>query len=82
MSITKQAMRVISIKLPRDLEQELSRLARKSNSSRSAILRDALEQYANNRPRSVTAAAGEVVGSVRAPRDLSTHKKHLVGYGE
>jgi len=75
-------MRVVSIKLPEGLDHELTEIARRRNTSRSAILREALEAFARGSKRSVTAAAGDLVGSVRGPRDLSTNPKHLTGYGE
>jgi hypothetical protein len=45
-------------------------------------LRAALETLARGSSRSVTASAGDLVGSLRGPRDLATHRKHLAGYGE
>lgn len=75
-------MRIVSIKLPEELDHELDEIARRRNASRSAILREALESFARGSKRSVTAAAGNLVGSLRGPRDLSTHAKHMSGYGE
>ena len=75
-------MRVVSVKLSADLDHALTEIARRRNASRSAILREALEAFARGSKRSVTAAAGELVGSVRGPRDLASNPKHLVGYGE
>ena len=75
-------MRVVSIKLPEDLDNELSEIARRRNATRSAVLREALEAFARGPRRSVTAAAGDLVGSLEGPRDLSTSKKHMAGYGE
>jgi metal-responsive CopG/Arc/MetJ family transcriptional regulator len=79
---TKAAMRVVSIKLPGDLDRKLNDIAKRRNASRSAILREALESFAHGTKRSVTSAAGNLVGSLRGPRDQSTHDKHLSGYGE
>lgn len=75
-------MRVVSIKLPEELDRKLSEIARRRNASRSAILREALESFARGSKRSVTAAAGELVGSLRGPHDLASNAKHLAGYGE
>jgi metal-responsive CopG/Arc/MetJ family transcriptional regulator len=79
---TKNAMRVVSIKLPEDLDEELTEIAKRLHTSRSAILREALEAFARGPRRSVTAAAGHLVGSLHGPRDLSTSDKHMAGYGE
>jgi len=82
MGNTRPSMRVVSLKLPEDLDRELTRIARRRHASRSAVLREALESFARGSQRSVTAAAGDLVGSLRGPRDLSTNAKHLAGYGE
>jgi predicted transcriptional regulator len=65
-------MRVISLKLPEELDRELTRIARDRQASRSAVLREALETFARGSQRSVTAAAGDLVGSLRGPTDLSS----------
>lgn len=75
-------MRVVSIKLPQKLDEELSEIAKRRNASRSAILREALQSFARGSKRSVTALAGDLVGSLRGPKDLSTSRRHLSGYGE
>jgi predicted transcriptional regulator len=76
-------MRAISLKLPDDLDKALTRIARKRHSSRSQVLREALESYTRGASEgSVTAAAGDLVGSLSGPRDLSTNPKYLAGYGE
>jgi len=79
---TRSGMRVVSIKLPEKLDEELSDIARRRNASRSAILREALQSFARGSRRSVTAAAADLVGSLHGPRDLSTNPKHMSGYGE
>jgi metal-responsive CopG/Arc/MetJ family transcriptional regulator len=75
-------MRSISLQLPTDLVRALMRIARERKVSRSQVLREALDSYARGSERSVTAAAGDLVGLLRGPRDLSTCPKHLFGNGE
>jgi Arc/MetJ-type ribon-helix-helix transcriptional regulator len=75
-------MRTVSFKLPADLDQALTELARRRRSSRSAVVREALERLAVSQPRSVTALAGDLVGSVEGPGDLSTNRKYMAGFGE
>lgn len=81
MGITRN-MRVVSIKLPEELDEQLSAIARRRNASRSAILREALEAFARQPKHSVTDAAAELVGSLKGPRDLSSNSKNLEGYGK
>ena len=69
------------MKLPENLDAQLTDLAKRRNASRSAIMREALELLARGTGTSVTAAAADLVGSLRGPKDLSTAKKHLDGYG-
>jgi predicted transcriptional regulator len=74
-------MRTVSFKLPAALDQSLDNLARQRHSSKSALVREALERLAKGTRRSVTARAGRLVGSLEAPADLSTHPRHMAGYG-
>lgn len=75
-------MRTVSFKLPEHLDDALSDLARRRKSSRSALLREALEGLATGGRRSVTAAVDRLVGPLDGPTDLSTNRKHLAGYGK
>lgn len=74
-------MRTTSLKLPEALDQRLGELARSRHVSRSFILREALEAYAASSGHSVTRAAGDMVGALAGPADLSTAPEHLDGYG-
>jgi Arc/MetJ-type ribon-helix-helix transcriptional regulator len=74
-------MRTVSFKLPEQLDEALSDLARRRKSSRSALVREALEALAKGKRRSVTAAVDELVVPLEGPVDLSTNPKHMVGYG-
>lgn len=75
-------MRPYSIKLTPALERLLGDLARERSVSRAQVVREALVAYAGRPVASVAAAAGELVGSLSGPRDLSTNPKHLSGFGE
>ncbi len=75
-------MKTVSFKLSEKLDRELDELARVRNSSRSALVREALEALAKGKRHSVTEAAKDLVGSIEGPSDLSTNPKHLSGYGK
>lgn len=75
-------MRTVSFKLPERLDDALSDLARRRNSSRSALVREALEDLAAGGRRSVMAAVDALVAPLDGPTDLSTNPKHLTGYGK
>ena len=74
-------MRTVSFKLPENLDDALSHLARERRSSRSALVREAIESLAKGKRRSVTALAADLVGSVDGPSDLATNPKHMLKYG-
>ncbi len=75
-------MRTVSFKLPEQLDDALSDLARRRKSSRSAVVREALQALATDNHRSVTAMVDDLVEPVDGPADLSTGPKHLAGYGK
>lgn len=75
-------MRTVSFKLSERLDDALRDLARLRRSSRSALVREALEALAAGKRRSVTAVVDELVGTLDGPADLSTNRRHMSGYGK
>ncbi|MBA3341596.1 MAG: ribbon-helix-helix protein, CopG family [Gemmatimonadaceae bacterium] len=75
-------MRTVSFKLSERLDDALSDLAQRRKSSRSSLVREALEALATGKRRSVTAVVDELVGSLDGSADLSTNPKHMAGYGK
>lgn len=76
-------MESMSIKLPRTLSAKVSRLAKRRNVSRTEIVRDALEAYTRAEGSTAGSAVSDLKGCLKGlPRDLSTNRKHLEGYGE
>ncbi len=75
-------MRTVSFKLPRRLDDALDEQARRRKSSRSALVREALETLATGERRSVTAAVVALVGTFEGPANLSTNPRHMAGYGK
>lgn len=77
-----EPMRTVSFKLPEDLDQALSEIARRKHSTRSAVVREAIEALTRVHGGSVLARAADLAGSVEGPADLSTSPKHMTGYGK
>jgi predicted transcriptional regulator len=77
----KPRMRISSFKLPDELDRALNEFAQMRGTTRSAIVREALESMIKGRRRSVTSLAGGLVGSVDGPADLSTNRKRMRRYG-
>jgi metal-responsive CopG/Arc/MetJ family transcriptional regulator len=79
-------MRTVSLKLPGSLDEKLAAIAAKRGTSKSAVVREALEAYVENdksiRPGSCLSLAGALVGCLAGPADLSFHKKHMKGFGK
>ncbi len=80
------AMRPVSFKLPRALDEQLTRLARRRRTTRSAVVREALEALeahdeTSSDTTTVTEAAADLVGVLSGPRDLSRSRRHMTGYG-
>ncbi len=78
-------MKTVSLKLPRSLDAKLTTVARRRRASKSAVVRDALEAFfaSDGRLRGVSVLdlAGDLAGCVEGPRDLSTNKKYMRGFG-
>lgn len=74
-------LKTLSIKVPASMSARVVKLARSRKSTVSAVVRDAIEQYAQAEV-SFGDAAREFVGCLDAgPGDLATNPKHLKGFG-
>lgn len=78
-------MKTVSLKMPDDLEMQLSEAARKTGRSKSLLVRMALSEFLPRRSRSSVrsflARASDLAGCIAAAPDLSTNKRQLEGYG-
>ncbi len=79
-------MKTLSLKLPDELDVRVGAVAKQRGSSKSEVVRSALEAYlageASPIPGSALDLAGDLVGALDGPVDLSCHEKHMRGYGE
>lgn len=74
-------MRIVTVKLPDDLDRMLDLLAQRQGATRSTVIRQALVALAAERGWSVGALAADLAGSLEGPRDLSTASEHMSEYG-
>jgi len=78
-------MKILSLKLPEDLAEQLTAQARARGTTKSEILREALADFLAKAPQpdrgSFLDLAGDLVGRLEGPGDLSYNKKHLANYG-
>jgi len=80
-------MSTLSLKLPAMLNREIEIEAKKRGISKSLLLRKAIMHYLhdNNPPvmqGSFLEMAADYCGIFRGPKDLSSNKEHLEGFGE
>ncbi len=73
-------MKAMSLKLPTDLRAWVTAEARRRQASESEIVRRSLEQArcgSSAKALSCADLAGDLVGSIEGPSDLSTNKAYL-----
>ena len=79
-------MKTIAIKLPDSLLTQLEKAAREGDENRSALVRQALEEFlSSKRKRKQTSCldlARDLAGSIVGPPDLSTNQAHMDEYGQ
>jgi predicted transcriptional regulator len=79
-------MKTLSLKLPDELNIKINAVAKRRRLSKSEIVRDALTAYLakETTPQKGSALdlAGDLVGSLEGPGDLSHHEEYMRGYGE
>lgn len=82
----EESVKTISLKLPEPLDARLTTLIQKRGMSKSAIIREALEEYLSREgepnPGSFLELAQDLCGCVEGAVDLSTNQGHLDGYGQ
>ena len=78
-------MTTVSLKLPDPLALRLAQTAKNRSTSKSAVIRDALEAYLSGietHPQgSALSLASDVQGMLSGPEDLSTNKNYLRNFG-
>jgi predicted DNA-binding protein len=79
-------MKTLTFKLPASLEARLASASRRRRVSKSAIVREALENHFSHRESanedSFTALAADYCGRLKdGPSDLSSNKQRLKGFG-
>ncbi len=78
-------MSTITVKLPRPLGERLGRAVVQRRSTRSAVVREAIEAYlgaeVGGTEGSCFDVASDLAGSVRGPSDLSSSRLRMRGYG-
>jgi hypothetical protein len=79
-------METISLKLGGELKARLEAEAKRRQISKSKVIRDCLTRVLlrskSGNGVSCYDLAKHLAGSVHGPRDLSTNKKHMKGFGE
>lgn len=81
-------MKTISLKLPDDIDQELTTRAESTGTTKSALIREAIEGYLSHQETgghpgkgTFLEMAGDLIGSLEGPGDLSYNKDYMKDYG-
>lgn len=78
-------MKSFAVKLPDDLLAKIQHAAKEKGETKSAVLREALEEYFSREKNHDTGScldlARDLAGSVQGPPDLSTNSAHMDSYG-
>ena len=74
-------MKTLSVKLPEARQALLCAAAKSRGATKSDIMREALRAYLNAEQFSCADLAGDLIGCVEGPGDLSTNQKHMEGFG-
>lgn len=79
-------MHTISLKLPDELEARVEAEAERRNSTKSAVIRECLEESLMKPRRKKRVSCldlmRDLIGSQPGPRDASTNKKYLLDLGD
>lgn len=77
------SMRTVTVKLPEPLATWLAGRARELGRTQSDLIRGALQQVREGGSGgSCHDAFSDLCGAVRGPEDLSSHARHMAGFGE
>jgi predicted transcriptional regulator len=78
-------MATVTVKLPDALAARLQTAVKRRGRSQSALLREALEAHLEleneTHPGTCLELARDLAGSLEGALDLSSHRRHLRGYG-
>jgi hypothetical protein len=78
-------MKTISLKLPDELERALAAKAEREGTTKSALIRDAIEKHLTQEAvpskGSFLELAGDLIGRLDGPGDLSYNKEYLKDLG-
>ena len=72
----------LTIRLQDEVLDSLEAEARRTNRSKGHIVRQALQARLRARRGTALDALAKYVGIIDGPRDLSTNKRHLAGFGQ
>lgn len=78
-------MKVMTLKLPDQLDRRLRVTAKQKRTTKSALARQALEAFLvdsrGQQTPSVHDLLADLAGSVEGPEDLATNPKYMEGFG-
>lgn len=74
-------MRTLTVKVPIELDETITAVARRLGTTRSEVVRAALRNIADQSEVSMADLVGDLAGVVEGPSDLATNPAHMAGFG-
>ena len=78
-------MKILTVKVPGALDARLASLAKRRRATKSAVVREAIEEICRDEGKNIAGScldlARDLAGCVEGPKNLSSNKKYLKGYG-
>lgn len=79
-------MKTLSLKVSASIDKRLTKFVQRRGITKSDAMRAALEAYLESAGTaangSVLDLASDLAGCIQGPGDLSTHPRHMKGFGE
>lgn len=79
-------MKTVSLRMAVTLDRKLAAAAKRRDVSKSDLIREAVESFLSSRDATRAGScldlAGDLIGSLEGPDDLSFNKRHMRGFGQ
>ncbi len=75
------SMRTLTVKIPETLDATITAVAKRRRTTRSVVVREALSTVIDAEEVTMAELIGGLAGCIDGEADLSTHPRHMAGFG-